>query len=569
MAAEMLVLVCVCGPRGNDLGSCMEVLSSTRDAVATISTFVRNRVRSGPIAGFMALESLRKPAHDPTPVRAAVPTVAEPTTHASPAVDPDRLFVGTTFEVQPSTPSPKEPDEAPRSWVDVRSAPPNPFELFDCTAKGDAPERVESASKARVSAPSPPVHHTSHHRPDNRLLSESELPDFSDHRRDTYWNAFKAVSADAQARHGVMGANLDAFRHAEGDPTLAPLGYLLASKNEITVPELTDQQRVPQGNGPTVGSLFDGDNNLRLDKHDHQAIHGAATAMNNGRGTIQNKMLLTLASDGALRAAVADIRIAFSQLEGETARLQAAAAAITAHQASEESLELQSEIDSLKAEASDAKEVIDLVLGVVTTVVYAATGEAGDAINQLGIVAGTLLGHVNDKRINTVMSKLQQAQHRHKSAINAGLGADLRAARSGVMAANQQLVKVGGKLDTTLVGRRNAYNALAAAVHQELPCPERNRYKIAGMLSAIPLVETVIARAQVLGAISVPAYNEAAARGLGMAAHHGRPVAGAFLRACGELNFNRMTARLAQGEWGERLQALLQLKTQIGGLRPG
>jgi hypothetical protein len=518
----------------------------------------------------MALEPLQK-TPEPTAPSHEHHVTAPITAHSAPAVDAGRLFSGTTAPLVPVGVTVKDLDETPLSWANERVAPPTPFERFNCTAEGDAPERLASPShSARKREPTEPVHHTPHHRPEHQLLPESELPDFSNDRRSKYWNAFKAVSADAQARHIEMGMHLENFRHAEGDPTLGQLNYKVKSLSVAQdLPTLTDKQHVPRDNGVTVGSLFDGDNNVRLDKHDQQAINGASGAIAKGKGEFDNRMLDAHTSDARLRENIDRTKEALLAIQEAASRVSAAASAIAAHRASGEADDLRAEIDELKGEASDAKEIVDIVLGVVTTAVYAATGEAGDAINQLGVVAGTLLGHVNDKRIAVAMGKLAKAEKLHRSATSTRLAADLQTARVGLLRANVALTINGDGLHAVLSERRKIYNNLAFAAANEIPCPERSQHKIAGMLAAIPLVEMVVAGARVLGSVTTPPSNALAERGLGMAAYHGMPVAAAFQRACGELNYTRTFARSVQGEWSERLHALLEIKTRIGGLRAG
>ena len=114
------------------------------------------------------------------------------------------------------------------------------------------------------------------------------------------------------------------------------------------------------------------------------------------------------------------------------------------------------------------------------------------------------------------------------------------------------------------------YNHLGDEAARTSGAPEASQQTIAGVLSAIPVVQMVIARAQALADLpGAPAYNENAGKGLGMATHAGMPVAAAFTRACGELSYSRTYYRTVLGEWQARLNALLAVKEKIVGPRPG
>ena len=80
----------------------------------------------------------------------------------------------------------------------------------------------------------------------------------------------------------------------------------------------------------------------------------------------------------------------------------------------------------------------------------------------------------------------------------------------------------------------------------------------------------MVARASALCQESIaPAYDEDAGHQLALATVRGNPKAGAFLRACGELDYTKLYFETVEADWQERLEALLQVKETVGGSRPG
>ncbi|MFN0249181.1 MAG: hypothetical protein ACKV2T_20020 [Kofleriaceae bacterium] len=203
-------------------------------------------------------------------------------------------------------------------------------------------------------------------------------------------------------------------------------------------------------------------------------------------------------------------------------------------------------------------------------VAFAVSGDVGDAIDKAGAIAAPLIGHVNDGKIDHAIEKLTKLEKQVKTTDAQMLMAELTGTRADVEGAKAGVQESGGKLQAELSHRRIAYNTLALTTADHLPCPESSRKKIAGILAAIPLVEIVVSKARGLNqACTPPLYSEMAGRGLGMAKANGLPVADRFLRACGELAHVKLYASSIEGDWTQRLSALISVKQQILGQRPG
>ncbi|MDB4963021.1 MAG: hypothetical protein JWP01_3020 [Myxococcales bacterium] len=518
----------------------------------------------------MALEPLQKESLARTPVSAPVHHGAEPDGGHAPAVDPGRLYAGSTSALVPASAPHSAHEQNPIHWGRESRAPADPFELFEVDLEAMPPARREEPTGPMRSEPRSAQHHAGHHRSEHQpLVPEKDFPDWDEARRQKYWAEFDKVCREAHKSHATMGQHLTTFRHVKADRQLRALGFHLPNAWRGNIAELTDQQQVPFRGGATVGSLFDGNNDARLDKHDQRAIDNAGQSMNNGRGTIETKALHTLAADAAVKKAINDVSAAAGDIRSGLLEVRAAIEAIKADNAGNQAAALRSDVERLQKDANGTKELVDILFGLVTTSVYATTGDIGDAVNQIGVTASTILGHVNDEKLADTMSRIDLAEQNAKTATRTQLGLQLSSARSSVMASHRRFAVAGHDLEHAMSERRHAYNALAISAGAEIRCPEKSRHKIAGMLAAIPLVEIVVSRAQMLGSMEAPAHNDAAARGLGMAAYHGLPIAGEFRRACGELNYMRTYARGTESDWTERLHALLDVKTRIIGRRPG
>jgi hypothetical protein len=204
-------------------------------------------------------------------------------------------------------------------------------------------------------------------------------------------------------------------------------------------------------------------------------------------------------------------------------------------------------------------------------VVHGAEGEIGDAIGEIGTLAATIMGHLDDPRMHRLEQALEREELAEQHATEDALAHGLNKATGRARAAMRGVSAAASGLNQAITQRRLAYNDLGVAAGREAPCPERSRRKIAAIVAAIPLVELVVGRARALAGddVCAPEYDQAAGRGLGLALYHDVPVGRAFLRACGELSFTRDYFGIVAGEWQQRLFALRQVKDRIGGRRPG
>lgn len=492
---------------------------------------------------------------------------------AAPPQASSSMFVGQTMQAgtgaassvpMKGLPRVRHSDENPIDWSNQRHAPPQPVRSLDLNV-GEAPKPANDIStQAR---PPMPRHHGD---PSDRPIPFQPEPDLDRHR---YWSAFRSAATHAQLHHDDMGIRLIRMKSAQHDTQLGALGFDVERGWEGDLATLTEKQHVPLKNGATVGSLFGKDNNLKLDKHDQAAIKTGANAVDRGKGGedgIQMRGLETQRADERLHAANEGVKKEFHALDGARARLERAILAIETFELQGKADDVRAEIQSLRDETGSAREIVELLSNIASGVAFALSGEVGDAIDKAGAIAATLIGHLNDGKIDRAVAKLTKLEKKVKTTEAQGLMAELTGTRADVEAAKAGVKQSGAFLQSALTDRRIAYNKLALTTGSHLPCPESSREKISGILAAIPLVEIVVSKARGLNeACSPPIYSEMAGRGLGMAKANGFPVADTFLRACGELAHVKLYANTIEGDWTQRLNALITVKQQILGQRPG
>jgi Domain of unknown function (DUF4157) len=459
-------------------------------------------------------------------------------------------------------------DENPVNWTRqvFASAPPDPFVLLDCAVEDSPPPAPRVKGQQRA----PRNEHPSHHR----RKVEFDFEGIQDMSRRTYWRAFQAVTSEAQATHTGIASEVTAYNHAERDPELRSLLFMLPNNDRQWKGDLDDLaqvQQVPGRGGVSVGSLFESDGDLQLNKHDRRAIESTAKATQSGKGGRKTERATgkTVDSDAALAGAVETIQGALAGAREKSGLLRAAGHAIEVYKANNEAADVQRDIEALKQEVATVKEIVGTIFDVATTIAHIAKGDVGDAIDKVGVIAGTLLSHMNDGRIARAEAKLEQANERAKTARGQELQERLHAAKNAVSKALSEVQTAKTGLLRTLTARRESYNALGIAAGSEIDCPTDSRHKISGMLAAIPIVETVVSRARNIAEKSVaPNYNTNAGKGFAMAQYARHPKVSVFLTALGQVAHSKYRFAAVANDWEHRLRQLQDVKRKITGARP-
>ena len=447
----------------------------------------------------------------------------------------------------------------PIDWRMLTQAPPDPFELIDCTVKSHAPQRPKDPAETRDERC-----HPGHHQRDDRF-DEPAWPQF---QRQQFWSAFETASMQTQSAHDMMASDVGLFRHAERDEQLQALGFVMNKGFKGDMVTLAEQQQVPQRGGVAVGSLFDGNQDLKLSKHDQRAIDQTTRNAQKGKGKVDDAMLDTIAADNAVKEALSTIRGATDGVMRGASLLRAAHHEIEFEKYANAADDARAEIQELQDEIKKKKDVVAAITGLASGIVFAAGGDLGDAINQVGVVAGIVLDYTSDDKMKVLEAKLRGAKQGMKTERAAALSERLAAANRAVSQALHAVAAAKSNLLQALTQRRKAYNAAGRAAGAQVDAPDSQR-KIAGILSAIPIVEIVVGSARAIAhKATAPAYTKDAGHGLAMAAYHGWPVATSFMRACGELNYCKTYFGTVAADWQDRLDALLEIKERIGGSRP-
>jgi hypothetical protein len=449
------------------------------------------------------------------------------------------------------------------SWGDCQV--PDPFMTRDCRlARSHTPKDPDKQPfKSRNE-------HPSHHR---REPDYSDIPTMHDFEREEFWAAISKDSDAVQSAHDEMGTNLEVFRHAEKDEQLRSLLYMLPKGEKEwsgDTAELTEAQSVPKKGGVTVGSLFDKDNDLVMSKHDQRAVDSTTKATQKGKGRTETVAGDTIKSDAALAESMKLVKGRMHEVEAAGELLKAELAVVEQLKYQDAADDAREEISQLKQEAENWKEGVGMLLNVGVTVGHLLMGNWADAADQVGTLAGTLIGHMNDGKFAAAERKLAGAEKKYTEARTKEVAHRVNVARATL---NKSLADLNAAKDAVLqalTDRRNAYNSLGTTAASEIDCPEGSQHRIAGMLSAIPLVEVCIARARsIKQAAKVPAYTSKSGKGFAMARYHQDGNTGDFLWAVAELNWAYNTFSQEERKWDERLTQLLVVKEKIIGPRPG
>lgn len=461
-----------------------------------------------------------------------------------------------------------KPEQKPLDWrpAIATKAPPDPYTTKQCIVPIKPPADT-NATTNRFRGP----------HPDNNRrqpgLTYERMGDPNEVARAGYWSAFRDATIQAHSTHKSIGLDVAAFTHAERDKELRALMFINPSDNKHN--ELDDHantQQLPTRGGVTLGSLFDDKNMLILSKQESSSIDTLGRENQRGRheARIEKADYGAVESDNQFETAYFSLKASVLHQKASAEGLRKASALLQAEVAAEEARGEQAEIERLKQEAAEVVEIVEGITSYVTMVAQFATGNVGDGIEQIGILAAKLVSHINDGKIAAAEQRLDAALTKkwqsRKFAAVAGLGE----ARSNFRAAQELVTSGEAAMRAKLTVRRVAYNKLGTTAAAELKAPKASRDRVAGMLAAIPVAEFVAARCAAIASQSDgPTYSEDAGRGFRMATSARLPEAAAFVDTVNELAFCKHYYGALERQWDRRVAQLHEIRRRIVGTRPG
>jgi hypothetical protein len=380
------------------------------------------------------------------------------------------------------------------------------------------------------------------------------------------WNAIKQVTASTSSTRNAVASDVAAFKHAERDHDLRALLFLSPSATG-DVASFADHQRPARG-GPKVMDVFDEDNQMSFGDHDRKSI-----AKERQRGGFEQTDVTagaTIRSGSELRAALLDIRVKSTAIDTAGKNLEAVTHEQAFDVASNEADDARAEIEALKEEMSLAKDAVNAATTIAAAVAHIVQGEVGDAIDKVGVIAGIVLNHIEDWRITSAKQKLGKALRQMKTARGREIAAKISAGRSALLGAFLEFERSKELLRAVYTQRRNAYNLFGAAAGREHQGSSESKQQLSALMSAIPIVEIVVAKARsIVGKAVLPEYTERAGHGLWMANRYHDAKVPLFIAALGEIEGAREIYQLVFQKWNARLKQLTALEQQVLGARPG
>lgn len=462
------------------------------------------------------------------------------------------------------------PDEQPVDWMQYAevTAPPDPFVLRDIIPAETPPAPPDTV--VQWHDPSELYGHGEAPSPNPLDSGKIHVDAFHMDQRLAWWDAYRAVATQVDGMQRDVAPDVDLFRHAERNPELRALGFILDRKDwQGNLGSLAEDQQVPQRGGPRVGSLFFG-SDLALSGPDDRAIASAGEAMQHGRGGVEHAFLETERADTDLKDAIEDIKSAAINVSETKHGIDAAVADLDAAAAAREASEARVDIAALRREADVVAGTLSFAFGLPEQLTTILDGGA-TGTDALGTTANTILGLVSDERLHDAQTRLAEATRRMQDAAEKGLEARLAHAWDESRKAVHKLQGSRNKLLGKLTERREAYNAAGLAAAEVSSGPDASKHKVAAIISAIPIVEAVVAAIRNIvdkTTNAAPTYTREAALGYGIARYHQTEESLELPIAIGQLLYIQRMWGMSLANWKQRLDTLLAAKDRIAGPRP-
>ena len=461
-------------------------------------------------------------------------------------------------------------DEQTLNWEKfVRStAPADPYEPLAVVPQDFCPFPPNAVVEQ------PATHHTQNEtypdpfkKQDNRVIVQQWWLG----QRQEAWMAYRESAMQIQTMEEALAPDLNQFFHAEKNNDLKALGFIMAKGYKGNLLDLTSKQEVPTRGGPQIGGLFKGDNSLNTTKADEKAINTSAAALQHGKGGAEAGFLGTTKADSDLKAELSKVKAAADTAIAANEKLNSATAAVKYAEAQEKADEAQAEIKELTEQAEQVKSIIEFTVGAPEKLAKLAE-EGINKLEAVGTIASLMLDIFPSAAMDAAKAKLAAAQTEMKTEKGKQLQADLNAAKAGLRAALESLAGEKSALASAMTARRQAYNAAGVAAGAAAGGSTSSQQKVAGIIAAIPIVETAVAALRNITDKTMkvrPPYTEKAGLGYGIAVSHKFSQALNLPNAIGILEYCNLWFGSVQADWTERLNSLMAAKERIAGTRPG
>ena len=474
------------------------------------------------------------------------------------------------------------PDMTPEDWTgQLGVVPPMPLEGIQLEAPASPPPAPPKPETPRPPTYIPPERcQPGHHQRPERITFDDSV--FVDLDRQRAWESFQRTISTLNLNWNSAVPLVNTFNDAQTDPTLQSdeMGLKTLGPGFVgDVAGMVEYQRVPPAtrSGTTVGDLF---NNVETDGI---TVHGTGLDRPPSEANIE-----ALARDPKVREARAEaaaldgdigrqILVVKSKAQGITkaaADLDGAQIRARLLSARDEETNAQGDLKRLEDAKKKASENAKKITGLLTKIVTAESpAKAGAAVTELAInetlelIAGQILDAKYGDQISAATRRLSEASAQVRSLAQEEVKAAITSATAQLAQAKTEFDAERAGLRPLLIRRRSAYEKIGRVIGSSSAAPPRARRQIQAIVTAIPLVETVVGRANnVVSTIGEVPYNPQAGIGLAMARFARWPIGDQFISSATSYTGLKIDFQTRQAFWQARLASLRGVMTRLSGL---
>ncbi len=468
----------------------------------------------------------------------------------------------------PSHPLPKSPwrtpdDEVEKKWAPAKTKLGDPLQQYSLDPGPNCPMPPNSVWEK------PPSHHRRvDENPFKPALADPPIlmNPWRAGERQKKWDAYRTFALQVQGLLANVAPDVDLFQHAEKDPDARALGLILPQKGWTgDLGALASSQQVPRKGGLTVGSVLGGPT-----KADEAGLNRAGRAMKAGKGGLEKAFHKCIEADEELKSAVDTVRGRADGVAQAAHLVNAEGAALEHFRASDAALIASAEIAKLKEEFAAIKTVISVFTELPVKLVDLAK-EGVNPLTAIGGIANGVIDLVSESQLEAAKQKLAAAQQKMHDSRARELQERLEGAKVGARGQINTLSAAMHALRKSLASRRAVYNEAGTAAGAAAGRGGQSNNRVAAMLAAIPLVETVVARMRSIYSRvkdAPPAYTREAGIGYGIALYHQSWAAWDLPSALGLIQNLQLYFGWGLADWEASLGQLQSVQERLGGPRP-
>lgn len=396
-----------------------------------------------------------------------------------------------------------------------------------------------------------------------------------DMERDFAWRAFRGDLDELVQTYSEVATHVKAFNNAEKDPSLQNVSEFIVPKDASgNVHSLANQQKVGDG-GTKVGDVFQnqkvaGTNisvgtEAEYDKDAAQkagkspAVKEARSKANQADAALAKEMSLYDAARLGCNSARSGIEQALAQIDATAGK--------------KDETGRQDDLQKVQRAKADTLGTVKVGFAAVELLGGIASGAKGLAIGDdvagngaheiIGTIAEKIVDGIYEERINEAQKNLADAQARTAKALDKYDLAGYNKACAEWLKSLATLKAWRHGVEEKLMARKLAYDQLGRAAGKAAGGGKTGE-RIQAVISAIPIAETVVARAEsVVTAINIPTPGSESMIGCNMARGAGSVVPALAMNYIRQLHGAQDEFSQHQQFWKARLTSLRGIISQL------